>query len=295
MRRGTRPAAILRADDGLAWFDLPGAFLSEPGIVRLRAPPRSDRAELVQRLRRGQYGKPFLFDDGENLRLHFSLRYVQSAMSIEEPDALNFPYTQMMMGFLLFEDSPRHVVQVGLGGGSLTKFCHRELPRTRLTTIEIDGDVIGLAELFRVPAPDARLRVIHGDAADYFAGPAQPADVVLIDGCDRLGVAPAFCNPGFYAHVRRHLRPGGILVVNLIGRANRLVALKRVIAAGFPGPLMSLHTRDGGNHVVFAFNPPAAEPDWRAIKQRAEPLQARHGLDFPDYARRLQRSWQSQD
>lgn len=293
--QGIDGVSIREAGEGHCWYEISGAFLSEPGVVRLREPAGADVVDLVQRLRKGRYGKPFVFDDGENLRLHFSLRFVQSAMSLGDPDALSFPYTRNMMAFLLFEPAPRNLVLVGLGGGSLTKFCHRQLPRTRVTTVEIDADVIALSELFQVPKADARLRLVHADAADYFAAPGEPADAVLIDGCDALGVAPVFCDPAFYAVLRKRLRPGGMLVINLIGKPHRLEELERAVLAAFPGAHMSLEASYGGNRVLFVFNPPAEIPDWRAIRRLAERLEQQHGLDFPDFARRLQRSWQAAD
>lgn len=292
---GIDGVAISDAGDGHCWYEISGAFLSEPGVVRLREPAGADVVELVQRLRKGRYGKPFVFDDGENLRLHFSLRFVQSAMSLADPEALSFPYTRNMMAFLLFDPAPRNLVLVGLGGGSLTKFCHRQLPRTRVTTVEIDADVIALSELFHVPRPNARLRLVHADAADYFAARSELADAVLIDGCDALGLAPVFCDAAFYARLRERLRPGGMLVINLIGKPHRLEELERAVLAAFPGAHMSLEASYGGNRVLFVFREPAPLPDWRAIRRLAERLEQQHGLDFPDFARRLQRSWRAAD
>ena len=86
-----------------------------------------------------------------------------------------------------------------------------------------------------------------------------------------------------------------LLVINLIGKPNRLEELERAVLAAFPGAHMSLEASYGGNRVLFVFNPPAEIPDWRAIRRLAERLEQQHGLDFPDFARRLQRSWQAAD
>src|SRR5436190_22175867 len=106
-----------------------------------------------------------------------------------------------MMAFLLFLTRPKHVLIVGLGGGSLTKFCYRELPRARITTVEIDEDVIAFGELFGVPAPDERMSIVHADATDYFATTANRADVILLDGFDKIGIASTFCDVQFYQNL----------------------------------------------------------------------------------------------
>jgi spermidine synthase len=55
--------------------------------------------------------------------MHFTSLATQSAMSLSEPDALIAQYTRKMMSFLLFNPDPKHIVMIGLGGGSLAKYC----------------------------------------------------------------------------------------------------------------------------------------------------------------------------
>jgi spermidine synthase len=68
-----------------------------------------------------------------------------------------------MMAFLLFNPRPRRILILGLGGGSLAKFCYRHLPSATITAVEIDPHVMALREEFRVPADDERFRVLQGD------------------------------------------------------------------------------------------------------------------------------------
>lgn len=284
-------ASVPSSDTDPCWHELPDAFLSESGTVHVREPEDANLTQVQWQLRRGRYAKPFVFDDGEMLRLHFNLRYVQSAMRLDAPDELVLEYTQKMMAFLLFRPNPRHVVVVGMGGGSLSKFCYQHLPRTRVTTLEINAEVIGFAELFRIPPPNARMRIVHGDAVEYFAGKGEATDAILIDGCDRRGVAAAFCTADFYRNLRRRLRPGGIVVVNLIGGTHNGEVLRRTIAEVFDSHVLSLKVQVGGNRVLFAFNGSEPAPrDWPAIRDRAEGLSQALGLDFPAYAQNLQRS-----
>lgn len=244
--------------------------------------------QVLRRFRNGQYAKPFVLEDGEYRQLHFGPRFTQSRMSLKSPDALTLAYTRKMMAFLLFQPRPRHVVIVGLGGGSLTKFCYRQLADARITSIEIDQAVIDMAELFQVPAPNARLRIVHADGADYFASTRESADVVLIDGCDQHGIAPALCDESFYASVRARLRPGGILVTNLVGTIGRSDALIRNIAKVFDGHVLMLPVSVGSNRLVLALQGQPWPPDWETLNQRAAGLESQHGLDFPGFTRLLE-------
>lgn len=276
------------------WFNLPASILSESGTILLREPADADTDELTVSLCTGEYRKPFVIDDGELRKLHFNLAYIQSAMELNNPYALNIGYTRKMMAFLMFLPRPKHVLIIGLGGGSLTKFCHRELPRTRITTVEIDEDVIAFGELFGVPAPDERMSIVHADATDYLANTADRADVILLDGFDKIGIVPTFCDAQFYQNLRTRLRPGGMLVMNVAGSEEMRQAHLSLVADTFKDNLIVQEVGNDGNRVAFAFNDPGFTPDWDRIKRAAKPLAQRYGLDFPAFAHKLRRSYHRQ-
>ena len=83
-------------------------------MLLLRAPAGTAVLKLAQQLADGVYDRPFIVDDGEQRRLHFDLRYVQSAINLKDPDELVFAYTQAMMAFMLFDTQPRQVVVLDL-------------------------------------------------------------------------------------------------------------------------------------------------------------------------------------
>lgn len=277
-----------------SWCSISGELLDQNGIIWLKEPADTDRNHLVKRLLSGDYAKPFVVDDGITRRLHFDFRFAQSEMSMEKPYQLISAYARKMMAFLLFVSKPRHLIIVGLGGGGLTKFSCRQLPSTRVTTLEVNADVIAMGELFGVPFQDSRMAVVHADASDYFATSDTCADVILLDGCDKTGIAPAFKNTGFYENLRARLRSHGVLVLNLIGKGDELAAHLELIAEAFSNRVLVMDVSFSSNRVAFAFNDPAFSPDWEKIRSHADQLQHEHGLDFPRFARLLQRSHKRQ-
>src|SRR3954466_5834034 len=120
---------------------------------------------------------PLVRTHGARRTLEFMPGDVQSEMHLARPDALTLAYARAMMCFALFVPDPRHIVMVGLGGGSLAKFCYRHFPRARITVVELRADVIALREQFHLPPDDARLSVIHADGADYIGLLPASADV----------------------------------------------------------------------------------------------------------------------
>ena len=119
-------------------LELPGKVEGEPVKVCVLESLQSDPVRLYEQILDGRYARPFIIDDGETRQLLFNLDFIQSSMRIDDPFALDIAYTRKMMAFLLFAPNPDHVLMVGLGGGSLAKFCHRHLPRARLTVVEVN-------------------------------------------------------------------------------------------------------------------------------------------------------------
>lgn len=274
------------------WLSIPASFLQESGQIWLHEPEGKNRQLLVRQLMDGIYPKPFVMDDGKVRRLHFSLKLCQSEMRIEAPDELAIAYTRAMMGFLLFQPIPKHVVIVGLGGGSLSKYCYRNLARSRVTTVELMEGVIACRDWFLIPPDDERLKIVQADAADYFAGEPDRADAILLDAYDEEGVAPQLCTLLFYANLRAHLKPRGVLVANISGHS--LVAETHIdlIRKAFDGRMAVADVVSDGNRIVYAFNDPAFPPDWQRLTRTARDLEDKHPFEFTKLLRDLERNAQ---
>lgn len=269
----------------------PSPFAPGGETVQVLESPDCDQQRLARQLFSGEYDKPFVVDDGSTRTLHFSLSLIQSSMSLKDPFALELDYTQAMMGFLLFLPHPKHIFMLGLGGGSLAKFCYRYLSGTRISVVEIDPRVIGFREVFELPPDDGRLQVIEGDGAAWMARSREwepRPDVVMMDAFDRYGLADSVGNLDFYRAVHAALSGRGVLVANLAGAKDGREEHRALIGAAFDDRLVSLSLPDG-NDIVVAFRNQAFKPRWREVGNAAKALRARLGLDFPKFAQRFER------
>ncbi|MGS5087402.1 fused MFS/spermidine synthase [Hydrogenophaga sp. A37] len=186
-------------------------------------------------------------------KLRFGSTDIQSAMDLRDPDRLVLSYTRLMMGFLLFQPQPQHMLMIGLGGGSLPKFCHRHLPGSDITVIEIDPAVIALREQFEIPPDQADFRVVQADGADFVATlDDQRFNVILVDGFEAEQMAPALGTQNFYGHCARLLRPGGVMLCNLHELDIFYGVFMERIAFAFDGNALAVSTREYGNAIVFA-------------------------------------------
>lgn len=199
-----------------------------------------------------QHHTPYIYEEPNSKSLHFTMSQLQSKMSVSHPDELKVDYTKTMMGFLLLNKSPKHIVMIGLGGGSLAKFCYRHLPESKITVVEINPHVIALRDEFMVPKDNYRFKVIEADGADYIQNPHSDIDVLLVDGYDHMGQAPQLCSERFYEGCRRALTRGGVMAVNLHDDHPLYELFVERMSNAFDSPLVEISANMDGNVIVFA-------------------------------------------
>lgn len=271
-------------------YELPSPFEIETGTVMMLEPAWARAGELRAQLLDESYPKPFVIDDGKSRYLYFNVRLMQSEMALKAPHDLALRYTQKMMGFLLFHPRPRRIALIGLGGGSIVKFCHRRLPGVHITAVELDPDVIALRDAFFVPADDERLQIIAGDGAEFIERAEKGIDALLVDAFDRTGFAPALANREFFENAWTKLSGNGVLVVNLAGDKESYAGLIGEAMHVFDDQVIVISVPDDGNHILYAFKEKYFEPRWRWLHNHAKELRARLGLDFPAFAQKMERS-----
>ena len=219
-------------------------------------------------------GKPIVHKRLGSLALMFDAFSVQSEMRIDSPDELMLGYTQSMMGVLLLRPAPRSIAMIGLGGGSLVKFCYRYLPGALIDVAEIDAEVIAVRDQFGIPADDLRLAVHCIDGAEFVRSSENRYDVLMVDGFDRRGQPAQLCSRSFYDSCYRSLAPDGVLVVNLLGESmlETLQCLERM-RASFDGAVLAVDALDSSNRIIFACKNGLPELDAAELRQRINELE----------------------
>lgn len=225
------------------------------------------------------------FSDHGNVRyLHLDSEWVQGSMDRTKPYDIELEYVQRMMAWLLFVEPDcvpgRQAMQLGLGAGALTKFCHKRL-RMRTTAVEINPGVLHACRgWFRLPSDDARLSVVIGDAAteirrdEWIGG----VDALQVDLYDHDAAAPVLDSAEFYADCRRLLTDEGTMTVNLFGRrASFAVSVDRIASVFGADAVWTFRPTREGNSVVLARRSPG-DPGREVLAARAAEVEARWGL-----------------
>ena len=220
------------------------------------------------------------------MSLHFSMATVQSRMRVAAPDKLVLDYTRSMMAFLLFKPEPAHIVMVGLGGGSLAKYCHAKLPHTRFTALEISPEVIAMRELFSIPPDDERLQVVCTDGAVWIRDNPAWCDVLMLDGFDAQGLPPGLCSQSFFDDCAKALQPGGVLVSNIWAKDRLRDVIIDRLQRSFDGSVLTLLAEDGENTIALAsrLTPP---PSSATLRDRARQLADVHPVELDTSAAKL--------
>jgi len=256
-------------------------FSADVSQLKLLETESAPLPDIVERMLNRTYCKPYIVDDGILRYLHFDPTYVQSAMRIDEPDVLDLRYTKKMMGFLLFNSSPRQVTILGLGGGSLAKFCYRHLPNARITVVEIDPNVIALRDHFLIPTDNARFSIVCDDAAHFVAQDETPVDTFLVDTFDAHGLAKSVATQSFFRAARDRMSKSGVFVMNLAGSKEKYSSLIADARLVFEGQVWVIPVSDDGNYILFALADIRYQPNWHHMRDTARALRAIYHLDFP--------------
>ncbi len=230
-------------------------------------------------------------DDGEVRYLHLGTPWIQGSMRVAEPFEIDLEYVQRMMAWLLFVEpssvSKRHAMQLGLGSGAITKFCHKKL-RMCATAIELNPQVWHVCRSwFKLPANGPKLRVVLGDAAVEILDPqwAGTVDALAVDLYDHEAAAPVLDSAEFYANCRALLSDDGCLTVNLFGRSSSYESSVEKLAEAFgEDALWAFKPTREGNTVVLAQRTPT-HPKRADLILRAEQIQARWDLPATKWMR----------
>jgi spermidine synthase len=186
--------------------------------------------------------------------LHFGSSWVQGAMRIARPFALELDYTREMMVPLLLhgDDWPRKVLQVGLGAASVTKFLWRYRPQAKLTVVEIEPRVEAAArQFFKLPDDPARIDIRHGDGADFMVTTKQRYDLILVDGFDADARPGQLDTLPFYLDCRARLADDGLLCVNLLSRRKDFGKSVQRLEEAFDGRAIAFPSCDSGNAIAL--------------------------------------------
>ncbi len=147
----------------------------------------------------------------------------QSAIHLQRPHEMELAYTRSFFLSLLFRHPQDRVLIVGLGGGGMVRFLNHHFPETHVDAVEIDPEVVRVAERYFGTSTGPQTAIHTQDAFVYLEERHGPYDVIYMDAflkppadsnletlTDRLKTA------NFLKGLDKQLKRRGIVAFNLI-------------------------------------------------------------------------------
>ncbi len=256
--------------------------LAAPAVLCccLLAPPAPALAEgKLLESRESLYNNIYVFEQGDLVIMQFGKNeqfWTESVYDRSDPGALPVTYTRYLTAALAYPPEVGSILEIGLGGGRTAAYLNLHMPEVAIRSIELDPEVIELAEkhfdvkpndTFAIEAIDGRIHLMRSEASH---------DIIMVDAYRGPFVPFHMLTREFYVTAKRRLAEGGVLAQNIEPTTMLFEAAVATLASVFEN--VDLYP-SGGNVVAIAYDGPRRERD--ALLARAEALQEAHGFTYP--------------
>jgi spermidine synthase len=217
--------------------------------------------------------------DEDNIRtLSFNGSW-ETRMSLTNPLTGHFEYTEHFQMPWMWNHNIKHVLMVGLGGGSTQRAYQHYYTNTTVDTVEIDPVVVETAKKYFGVTESTNFHIHIDDGRVYLKRDTNTYDLILMDAyaTTRYGssLPASLTTKEFYELANSHLSTNGVLAYNVIGqiqgfRATVVGAMYRTLKSVFPEVYMfpSIESQN----IVFVATKSKEVYDTARIQREAEGL-----------------------
>jgi spermidine synthase len=124
---------------------------------------------------------------------------------------------------------PRRIAILGDAAGTVARAYGHYFPSTRVDAVELDGELSTIGRrYFDLRGP--RLHLYTADARPWLAAASAKYDSIFVDAYRQPYIPFYLATREFFASVRRHLKAGGTVIVN-VGHIPGSNSLEKVVSA----------------------------------------------------------------
>jgi spermidine synthase len=147
---------------------------------------------------------------------------------------------------------PHRIAILGDAAGTVARAYGHYFPSTRVDAVELDGQLTTIGRRY-FDLHGARLHLYAADARPWLAASSARYDAIFVDAYRQPYIPFYLVTREFFRSVRAHLRPGGVVVVN-VGHVPGSDALEKVVSAtvGAAFPQVMRDPVSAGNSLVVA-------------------------------------------
>ena len=173
----------------------------------------------------------------------------------------------------LMADQARSALILGMGTGTYARQLRRYYPRMAIQGVEIDRTISDLAiKYFDQPAD---IPVSTYDGRAWLAASRQRYDLIMVDAYQDITIPFQMSSTEFFSLVRKHLNPGGVMVVNMNmiddGQGSINAALTNTITRVFGSDaILTADVPQTTNRELFARRPASDDfPQTKGVRKAA--------------------------
>ena len=256
-------------------------------VIVAATTPTAHAADGPVVTRESQYNTIYVTQTGTYVSMLFGFNrrlYTESIVNTADPLELPTAYSRFMTLPLAYAETPRRLLEIGLGGGTTASYLFNSFPQLDITIVELDPVVVELArEYFFLPTA-GRLKVVVRDGRIFLARSTETFDIILIDAYRAPFVPFHLLTREFFQLVEDHLAPGGAVAQNVEPNTMLFEAALATMKAVFD----HVDVYDAaGNAVAIAYNGPSLNR--QQLAERAAAIDAAYAPRYPLAAMALQR------
>ncbi len=245
------------------------------------------KGEKLIHERKSKYHHIMVYEEGSIRTLRLGSGHdagKQSRIDMNDPDFLLLEYTRLIFAALFLNDKPCRVLIIGLGGGALPRAISRYIPDAEIDVVDIDPDVVEVAERFFNFTSGERIKVHIGDGRAFIQNMAHDAsakmyDLVILDAFNSSAIPGHLTTIEFLQELSQILHPKGVVAANVLVDNSLFNSMLKTYRKLFNRCYLFM----GGiaqNAVFISPGPDAPDLDKKGIEERAHALQELYHFTF---------------
>ncbi|AAZ24952.1 spermidine synthase [Colwellia psychrerythraea] len=208
---------------------------------------------------RSLYRNILVEDNGDLRCLKFNVKSTktrQSCLLKSQPQQLVFNYTKQLLTGLLVNPEPKHILIIGLGGGTMSNTLHQLLPDSYIDNVEIDESVIKVARQYFGFLENDQIKTYSQDGRVFVKRALlkkQEYDWIILDAFNGDYIPEHLMTKEYLEETKRLLSPQGILTANTFS-SSQLYRYESATYKAVFGDYYQVSNPDNSNRIILARN-----------------------------------------
>ena len=214
----------------------------------------------------------------------------QSCFDVRNPERLAFSYSKLVLaGFTQIKQSPKRILILGLGGGTLPMTLERIYPDATIDSVEIDPAVVQVAKDWFLYKESDKQKTHTIDGRVFVKRQVlrrAKYDVIILDAFNGDYIPEHMMTEEYFRELKGILAEDGLLISNTFSN-NRLFDHESATYQKVFGEFYYVHSDRSGNRIIYAnLNQPNAfesDPKMQDVKKYLREI----GVNFRTFNRLL--------